>query len=91
MWSRAEIEDILGPRDAEFFALTYDVTPGGNFEGHNILNRLASLAKQRTRLKAPPNRASPRTPARPATALAAIRRRRPTPITCSRRSAAPTT
>jgi uncharacterized protein YyaL (SSP411 family) len=43
VWSRAEIEDILGPRDAEFFALTYDVTPGGNFEGHNILNRLASL------------------------------------------------
>src|ERR1700680_2657286 len=45
VWSRAEIEDILGPRDAEFFALTYDVTPGGNFEGHNILNRLASLAE----------------------------------------------
>jgi uncharacterized protein len=44
VWSRAEIEDILGPRDAEFFALTYDVTPGGNFEGHNILNRLASLS-----------------------------------------------
>ena len=43
VWSRAEIEDILGPRDAEFFALTYDVTPGGNFEGHNILNRLAAL------------------------------------------------
>ncbi len=45
VWSRAEIEDILGPRDAEFFALTYDVTPGGNFEGHNILNRLAALGE----------------------------------------------
>jgi uncharacterized protein YyaL (SSP411 family) len=45
VWSRAEIEDILGPRDADFFALTYDVTPGGNFEGHNILNRLASLSE----------------------------------------------
>ena len=45
VWSRAEIEDILGPRDAEFFALTYDVTPGGNFEGHNILNRLAALSE----------------------------------------------
>jgi uncharacterized protein len=44
VWSRNEIEEILGPRDAEFFARTYDVTPGGNFEGHNILNRLASLA-----------------------------------------------
>jgi uncharacterized protein YyaL (SSP411 family) len=44
VWSRAEIEDILGPRDAEFFAHIYDVTPGGNFEGHNILNRLAALS-----------------------------------------------
>ncbi len=45
VWSRAEIEEILGPRDAEFFARVYDVTPGGNFEGHNILNRLASLGE----------------------------------------------
>jgi uncharacterized protein len=45
VWSRAEIEAVLGPRDAEFFARIYDVTPGGNFEGHNILNRLASLAE----------------------------------------------
>ncbi len=47
VWSRAEIEEILGPRDAEFFARIYDVTPGGNFEGHNILNRLASLAERK--------------------------------------------
>jgi uncharacterized protein len=45
VWSRDEIEQILGPRDAEFFARIYDVTPGGNFEGHNILNRLASLTE----------------------------------------------
>ena len=45
VWSRDEIEEILGARDAEFFARIYDVTPGGNFEGHNILNRLASLAE----------------------------------------------
>jgi uncharacterized protein len=45
VWSRAEIDTILGPRDAEFFARAYDVTPGGNFEGHNILNRLAALAE----------------------------------------------
>jgi uncharacterized protein YyaL (SSP411 family) len=45
VWSRDEIEAALGPRDAEFFARIYDVTPGGNFEGHNILNRLASLAE----------------------------------------------
>ncbi len=53
VWSRAEIEDILGPRDAEFFALTYDVTPGGNFEGHNILNRLASLSEAKDKAQDP--------------------------------------
>ena len=30
----------LGVEDGEFFARHYDVTPAGNFEGHNILNRL---------------------------------------------------
>jgi hypothetical protein len=40
VWSLAEIEDVLGPEDAGFFAARYDVTPEGNFEGHNILNRL---------------------------------------------------
>jgi uncharacterized protein YyaL (SSP411 family) len=58
VWSRAEIEEILGPRDAEFFARIYDVTPGGNFEGHNILNRLASLAE--------PKKTEPAAPAAPA-------------------------
>jgi uncharacterized protein YyaL (SSP411 family) len=53
VWSRAEIEEVLGPRDAEFFALTYDVTPGGNFEGHNILNRLASLDGAKDKAEAP--------------------------------------
>jgi uncharacterized protein YyaL (SSP411 family) len=43
VWSRAEIEDILGKADADYFALSYDVTPEGNFEGHNILNRLKLL------------------------------------------------
>jgi uncharacterized protein YyaL (SSP411 family) len=40
VWSLAEIKDVLGPQDAGFFAARYDVTPEGNFEGHNILNRL---------------------------------------------------
>jgi uncharacterized protein len=43
VWSRAEIDDILGPDDADVFARHYDVTPEGNFEGKNILNRLRSL------------------------------------------------
>src|SRR5215471_18088851 len=43
VWSAAEIEQILGPENAAFFSQFYDVTPGGNFEGHNILNRLKAL------------------------------------------------
>jgi len=42
VWSLPEIEEALGPHAAEF-AAQYDVTAGGNFEGHNILNRLQHL------------------------------------------------
>ncbi|MBY0382692.1 MAG: thioredoxin domain-containing protein [Xanthobacteraceae bacterium] len=42
VWSQAEIEHLLGSDDATFFAAKYDVTADGNFEGHNILNRLQS-------------------------------------------------
>jgi uncharacterized protein YyaL (SSP411 family) len=62
VWSFAEIADALGGDDAHFFAAHYDVTPDGNFEGHNILNRLhgglqdeateARLAGLRTKLLA---------------------------------------
>src|SRR5829696_4976482 len=43
VWSRDEIEKVLGAADAEFFSRHYDVTPEGNFEGHTILNRLARV------------------------------------------------
>ena len=43
VWSLAEIEEVLGPDDAKIFAEIYDVTPEGNFEGHNILNRINNL------------------------------------------------
>ncbi|ETR77789.1 hypothetical protein X566_09115 [Afipia sp. P52-10] len=43
VWSLAEIEDALAA-DAALFAAKYDVTAGGNFEGHNILNRLNGLS-----------------------------------------------
>jgi uncharacterized protein YyaL (SSP411 family) len=43
VWSLDEIEKLLGPDDAKFFARHYDVTAEGNFEGHNILNRLARV------------------------------------------------
>jgi uncharacterized protein len=47
VWSPDEIARILGPDDAAFFAAHYDVTPEGNFEGHNILNRLKGLPRSK--------------------------------------------
>jgi uncharacterized protein len=52
VWSRAEVEAILGPEEAELFCDVFGVTDDGNFEGHNILNRpktweqLAKLRRQ---------------------------------------------
>ena len=40
VWSLAEVEQVLGKPDGDLFAHHYDVTAGGNFEGHTILNRL---------------------------------------------------
>jgi uncharacterized protein len=40
VWSCDEVIRQLGAEDGEFFACHYDVTPAGNFDGHNILNRL---------------------------------------------------
>ncbi len=40
VWSYSEIVNALGADDAEFFTRIYDVTPEGNWEGKNILNRL---------------------------------------------------
>jgi uncharacterized protein len=55
VWSYDEVIHQLGIEDGEFFARHYDVTPAGNFEGHNILNRLqapASSDADETRLAA---------------------------------------
>jgi uncharacterized protein len=43
VWSLAEIEEVLGADDAKLFAEVYGVTAAGNFEGHNILNRLGAI------------------------------------------------
>src|SRR5262245_31086250 len=43
VWSYADVEEVLGPDHARLFAEIYGVTPEGNFEGHNILNRLNAL------------------------------------------------
>jgi uncharacterized protein YyaL (SSP411 family) len=37
VWSRAEIEEVLG-ENAEIFCRVYDVSTSGNWEGQNILN-----------------------------------------------------
>lgn len=36
-WTRAEIEELMPPQDAELFCRFYGVTQGGNFEGRNVL------------------------------------------------------
>jgi uncharacterized protein YyaL (SSP411 family) len=43
VWSEAEIDAVLGDR-APLFKRFYDVTTGGNWEGHTILNRLNTPA-----------------------------------------------
>jgi uncharacterized protein YyaL (SSP411 family) len=45
VWSLDEVVALLGSEDAAFFAAQYDVTQEGNFEAHNILNRLKDLPR----------------------------------------------
>ncbi|MGH6922294.1 MAG: thioredoxin domain-containing protein [Propylenella sp.] len=40
VWTSDDIKNLLGA-DSTIFAKTYGVSPAGNWEGHNILNRLA--------------------------------------------------
>jgi uncharacterized protein YyaL (SSP411 family) len=51
VWSRAEIDDLLGQEEAELFCGVYDVTVDGNWEGHNILNRNRSDEQEAGLLK----------------------------------------
>ena len=43
VWGSDEIAEVLGEEDARWFNGIYGVTSDGNFEGHNILNRLSCL------------------------------------------------
>ncbi|MCU1265106.1 MAG: Thioredoxin domain containing protein [Acidobacteria bacterium] len=45
VWSQEEIVAALGDSDAPLFCLYYNITPGGNFEGKNILNVTQSIAE----------------------------------------------
>jgi hypothetical protein len=47
VWSKAELEEALGQENAALFAADYNVSAGGNFEGHNILNRLNNLPRSK--------------------------------------------
>lgn len=44
VWSAREIREVLG-EDATLFMALYDVTETGNWEGHNILQRVAEPAE----------------------------------------------
>jgi uncharacterized protein YyaL (SSP411 family) len=44
VWSHQEVMALLSAEDGAFFAAAYDVTPDGNWEHSNILNRLHRLA-----------------------------------------------
>ncbi len=48
VWSKNEIIELIGPDAGEFFAHHYDVTDEGNFEAHNILNRLKDVPHSQT-------------------------------------------
>ena len=39
VWTEDKVLALLGPEDGRLFCYAYDVTPRGNWEGHNILNR----------------------------------------------------
>ncbi len=43
VWKKSEITKLLGS-DSDVFCLYYDVTDGGNFEGHTILNNSINLS-----------------------------------------------
>lgn len=45
IWSESEIRDALGVELGEFAVKVWGITPGGNFEGHNILSRARSDAE----------------------------------------------
>jgi uncharacterized protein YyaL (SSP411 family) len=53
VWSAAEVESVLGKELADPFTYVYDVTPEGNWEGHNILHRMKTHAQDARLLRMP--------------------------------------
>ena len=57
VWNGAEIDRLLGA-DAPAFRLAYGVTDAGNWEGHNVLNRLHECGLPARRRRSPGERAA---------------------------------
>ena len=53
VWTLQEIETLLSPDDAKLFSSIYDLTPQGNWEGHNILHLSRGLDVEAKMLSAP--------------------------------------
>ena len=53
VWTKPEIEAILGPDDAKLFCSIYDITDAGNWEGHNIPHLSRSLEVEAKMLSLP--------------------------------------
>jgi len=51
VWSERELCEQLEPDDEQIFRACYDVSAGGNWEGHNILNRVKPHADASAALK----------------------------------------
>ncbi|HWZ87684.1 MAG TPA: aldo/keto reductase, partial [Polyangiaceae bacterium] len=54
VWARDEVGEILGPEAADHFAIYYDVTNEGNWEGHNVLNTPRALERVAEEIGMPP-------------------------------------
>jgi uncharacterized protein YyaL (SSP411 family) len=51
VWSLDEVRQVLGKDLAEVFTAVYDVTPEGNWEGHNILHRTRTYEQEARMLR----------------------------------------
>lgn len=47
VWTPAEVEQVLGEGKGRIYNRVYDITPGGNFEGHSIPNLIMGLPGER--------------------------------------------
>jgi uncharacterized protein YyaL (SSP411 family) len=45
VWSKEEIEKVLGQEEADLFNAVHGVEPEGNWEGHNVLHRKTTFAQ----------------------------------------------